>query len=129
MEPVDKPDPYGDWVLLGIKDGRDGPPLLVDEELLAAARKAWPRVLAHVRGELFDRELGPERTALAVSRCSIDSLWKSGIGRWNCQAVGRSQKAAKGKSAVNTEGRITPNYLTTNGYSLCSTPALPITSK
>src|SRR5436309_3689452 len=66
MDPVDKPDPYGEWVLFGIKDRPDGPPLPVDEDLLAAARKAWPRVLAHVRAELFDRELGPERTALAA---------------------------------------------------------------
>src|SRR6266704_1161482 len=66
MDPVDKPDPYGEWVLFGIKDRPDGAPLPVDEDLLAAARKAWPRVLAHVRAELFDRELGPERTALAA---------------------------------------------------------------
>src|SRR6267378_7215365 len=66
MDPVDKPDPYGEWVLFGIKDRPDGPPLPVDEDLLAAARKAWPRVLAHVRAVLFDRELGPERTALAA---------------------------------------------------------------
>ena len=37
-----------------------------DEELLAAARKAWPHVLAHVRGRLLDKELGQERTALAA---------------------------------------------------------------
>ena len=66
MDPVDKPDPYGEWVLFGIKDRPDGAPVPVDEDLLAAARKAWPRVLAHVRAELFDRELGPERTALAA---------------------------------------------------------------
>ena len=66
MDPTDKPDPYGEWVLLGTKQGPGGPPLAVDEELLAAARAAWPRVLAHVRGELFDKELGPERTALAA---------------------------------------------------------------
>jgi DNA-directed RNA polymerase specialized sigma24 family protein len=66
MDPVDKPDPYGEWVLFGIKDRPDGPPLPVDADLLAAARKAWPRVLAHVRAELFDRESGPERTALAA---------------------------------------------------------------
>lgn len=66
MDPMDKPDPYGEWVLLGTEQGAAGPPLAVDEELLAAARKAWPHVLAHVRGELFDKELGSERTALAA---------------------------------------------------------------
>ena len=63
---MDKLDPYGDWVLLGTKEAASGPPLPRDEELLAAARKAWPHVLAHVRGELFDKALGPERTALAA---------------------------------------------------------------
>ena len=65
MDPMDKPDPYGEWVLYGTKQGPSGQ-LAVDEELLTAARAAWPRVLAHVRGELFDKEPGPERTALAA---------------------------------------------------------------
>ncbi len=66
MDPMDKPDPYGEWVLLGTKQGPGGPGLAIDEELLIAARAAWPRVLAHVRRELFDKELGPERTAMAA---------------------------------------------------------------
>jgi DNA-directed RNA polymerase specialized sigma24 family protein len=66
MDPMDKPDPYGEWVLLGTKRGPGGPSLALDEELLAAARAAWPHVLAHVRGELFDRALGPERTSVAA---------------------------------------------------------------
>ena len=66
MDPMDKPDPYGEWVLFGIKQGPGGQPVAIDEELLAAAREAWPCVLAHVRAELFDKELGPERTALAA---------------------------------------------------------------
>src|ERR1700719_472972 len=64
---MDKPDPYGDWVLLGTKEGAAGSALGIDEELLAAAREAWPHVLAHVRGELFDKVLGPERTAMAAA--------------------------------------------------------------
>jgi DNA-directed RNA polymerase specialized sigma24 family protein len=63
---MDKSDPYGDWVLFGTKEGVGGPALPGDEELLTAARKAWPHVLAHVRGELFDKASGPERTALAA---------------------------------------------------------------
>jgi DNA-directed RNA polymerase specialized sigma24 family protein len=66
VDPMDKSDPYGEWVLFGTKQEPGGPPLAVDEELLAVAREAWPHVLAHVRGELFDRELGPERTSLAA---------------------------------------------------------------
>jgi DNA-directed RNA polymerase specialized sigma24 family protein len=63
---MDKPDPYGDWVLLGNKEGAAGLTLRIDEELLAAAREAWPHVLAHVRGELSDKVFGAERTALAA---------------------------------------------------------------
>jgi DNA-directed RNA polymerase specialized sigma24 family protein len=63
---MDKPDPYGEWLLFGTQQGPGGPPLVIDEELLAAAREAWPHVLAHVRAELSDKELGPERTALAA---------------------------------------------------------------
>jgi len=67
MDSRDKPDPYGEWVLLlGTRQVSDGPPLAIDGELLGAAREAWPHVLAHVRGELFDKESGPERTALAA---------------------------------------------------------------
>jgi len=66
MDAMDKPDPYGEWALLETKQGPGGQPLAIDEDLLAAAREAWPHVLAHVRGELFDKESGPERTALAA---------------------------------------------------------------
>jgi DNA-directed RNA polymerase specialized sigma24 family protein len=61
-----KPDPYAEWVLFVRKPDPGGPPLPVDEELLAAARRAWPHVLAHVRGRLLNKELGRERTALAA---------------------------------------------------------------
>src|SRR6202158_2364744 len=63
---MDKPAPYGEWVRWGTNQRPGGPPLPVGQELWGAARAAWPRVLAHVRGELFDKELGPERTALAA---------------------------------------------------------------
>lgn len=63
---MDKTDPYAEWVLLAGNQDPGSPPLALDEELLAAARKAWPHVLAHVRGKLLDKELGPERTAFAA---------------------------------------------------------------
>lgn len=61
-----KPDPHGDWVLFRTRreEGENQPPL--DEDLIVAARNAWPHVLAHVRGELFDKAPGHERTALAA---------------------------------------------------------------
>jgi RNA polymerase sigma factor (sigma-70 family) len=62
---MEKPDPYGEWVLFGTKGEAGEKPLPVDEDLLAAAREAWPHVLAHVRRELGEKESGPNRTALA----------------------------------------------------------------
>src|SRR5260370_16972499 len=66
MDAMEKRDPDREWVVLGTKEGPGGPGLAIDEELLIAARAAWPRVLAHVRRELFDKEQGPERTAMAA---------------------------------------------------------------
>src|SRR6516162_8098406 len=65
MYPMGKADPYGDWVLFGGEDGA-AQPVGIDEELLSAAREAWPRMLAYVRSELAGREFGPERTAIAA---------------------------------------------------------------
>jgi hypothetical protein len=48
---MEKPDPYGEWVLFGTNQEPGEKPLSVDEELLAAAREAWPHVLAHARRE------------------------------------------------------------------------------
>src|SRR5260370_37254810 len=64
---MDKPDPYGEWVLFGNNQGESGQPLAADEELLSAAREAWPHVLAHARLELGSKQLGPDRTALAAA--------------------------------------------------------------
>ena len=63
---MEKPDPYAEWVLFARKPDAGGPSLPVDEELLAAARKSWPHVVAHVRRRLLEKEPGRERTALAA---------------------------------------------------------------
>jgi len=65
-DPVQKPDPYSDWVILGSKHGHDKPSYPIDEELLAAARQAWPHALAHARRELSDKDVGSDKTALAA---------------------------------------------------------------
>lgn len=65
-DPMQKPDPYGEWVLLGRKQEWAENQQPVDEELLAAARAAWPRVLAHARQELGQKGMGAEATALAA---------------------------------------------------------------
>lgn len=63
---MEKPDPYGEWVLFGTGQEAGERPCQVDEELLAAAREAWPHVLAHARRELGDKGFGSDRTALAA---------------------------------------------------------------
>jgi len=63
---MQKPDPYGEWVILGSSQGKGDSPQPIDEELLAAAREAWPRVLAHARRELADKGLGPDKTTLTA---------------------------------------------------------------
>jgi len=59
-------DPYGDWVLFGGEHGEGARTVGIDEELLAAAREAWPHILAHARSELAGKEFGRERTAIAA---------------------------------------------------------------
>ena len=68
---VHKPDPYGEWAILGSKQGEDSTSYSIDEELLAAARDAWPHVLAHARRESGDEVLGLDRTTLAAD------VWES----------------------------------------------------
>jgi DNA-directed RNA polymerase specialized sigma24 family protein len=63
---MQKPDPYGEWVLFRSKRGTDTDPFPVQDELVAAAREAWPHVLAHARRELSDRSVSLEKTALAA---------------------------------------------------------------
>lgn len=70
-DPVQKPDPYGEWAILGSKHSEDKASYAIDEELLAAARQAWPHVLAHVRRELSDTALGSDKTSLAAD------VWES----------------------------------------------------
>ncbi len=63
---MEKTDPYGDWVLFGGQREASGQNVAMDDELLAAAREAWPHMLAHVRGELGGKEFARERRALAA---------------------------------------------------------------
>ena len=63
---MEKPDPYGEWVLQRSKEAKGGIPHPVDEQLLAAARAAWPRVLAHANRELAQKNSATETEALAA---------------------------------------------------------------
>lgn len=62
---MEKPDPYGEWAISSGKLGGTDSPNVPDEELLAAAREAWPRALAHARRESSKGVAGPDRAALA----------------------------------------------------------------
>jgi hypothetical protein len=62
---MQNPDPYGEWVLFR-SDLKDKTSFPAQDELLAAAREAWPRVLAHARRELSDRSVSLEKIALAA---------------------------------------------------------------
>jgi len=63
---MEKRDPYGDWVLFQSKkgEGESSPP--PDDELISAARGAWPRVLTHAKREFSAGALGSENEALAA---------------------------------------------------------------
>jgi DNA-directed RNA polymerase specialized sigma24 family protein len=60
---MSKPDPYSDWVINSA--GPDGA-YAVPEELVVAAREAWPHILAHARREISDKSLGIEITSMAA---------------------------------------------------------------
>jgi hypothetical protein len=62
---MERPDPYGDWVLL--PTGEEQPESIApDEELLKAARAAWPRALAQAQKEFNAARLGSDGAAFAV---------------------------------------------------------------
>ena len=63
---MEKPDPYGEWVLHESKEVKGGIPHPVDEQLLAAARASWPRILAHAKRELAQKNSATETEALAA---------------------------------------------------------------
>ena len=63
---MEKPDPHGEWVLHQNNKAEGGSTHPSDEVLLAAARAAWPRVLAHAKRELEQKNSSPETAALAA---------------------------------------------------------------
>lgn len=62
---MEKSDPYGDWVLLPTREEQPQN-AAVDEELLSAARAAWPGALAHAKREFSAARLGSDGAAFAV---------------------------------------------------------------
>lgn len=62
---MEKPDPYGDWVLFQAKKGEGETSAAPDGELISAAREVWPRVLAHAKRESGPEGLGSDGASLA----------------------------------------------------------------
>jgi DNA-directed RNA polymerase specialized sigma24 family protein len=60
-----KPDPYSEWAIFTSRRDKTGNSLPLPDELLAAARAAWPEILAQVRRERIDRP-GTDKTSLAA---------------------------------------------------------------
>lgn len=62
---MEKPDPYADWVLFptGEKQPQSIAP---DQELLSAARAAWPGALDHAERQFSAARLGSDGAAFAV---------------------------------------------------------------
>ncbi len=63
---MDKPDPYGDWVLFRAREGEGESSAPPDDDLVSAARGAWPRVLAHAKREFSGGGLGSDSASLAA---------------------------------------------------------------
>jgi hypothetical protein len=63
---LEKPDPYGDWVLLPASEKESKNPPVSDEELIFAAREVWPRVLVYAKKELSTNGLGSDTSSMAA---------------------------------------------------------------
>lgn len=63
---MEKRDPYGDWVLFQAKKGEGETSAPTDNELISAAREAWPRVLAHAKREFIAGSLGSDSASFAA---------------------------------------------------------------
>src|SRR5260370_38813384 len=92
---MERPDPYGEWVLRQNTEAKDGTLAPVDETLLAAARAAWPRVLAHARLELRSKNSEGETEALTAE------VWES-VLKSVAKAIQRNRE--KGRTIANLEG-------------------------
>lgn len=62
---MEKSDPYGDWVLLPTGE-EQSQSIASDQELLSAARAAWPHALAQAEREFSAARLGSDGAAFAV---------------------------------------------------------------
>lgn len=65
-EPMEKHDPYGEWVLHKIQQEATGTPDPLPAALVAAARATWPRAVGHAVRQLQQQGSNQESEALAA---------------------------------------------------------------
>ncbi len=63
---MERPDPYGEWVLQKVQQETSGNHAPIPEEVLAAARATWPRILIHATREFERQGSNLEAVALAA---------------------------------------------------------------
>src|SRR5579859_2404789 len=63
---MEKPDPYGEWVLQKVQLETGGNKAPIPEEVLAAARATWPRIVIHATREFERQSSSREAVALAA---------------------------------------------------------------
>jgi DNA-directed RNA polymerase specialized sigma24 family protein len=74
-ETMEKPDPYGEWVLQKVQQETGGNQAPIPEEVLAAARATWPRIVIHATRE-FERQ-GSNREAVALAADIWEAVLRS----------------------------------------------------
>src|ERR1700688_1639272 len=74
-EPMERPDPYGEGVLQKVQQETGGNQAPIPEEVLAAARATWPRILTHATRE-FERQ-GSTREAIALAADIWEAVLRS----------------------------------------------------
>jgi len=72
---MEKPDPYGEWVLQKVQQEVGGSQAPIAEEVLAAARATWPRIVIHATRE-FERQ-GSTREAIALAADIWEAVLRS----------------------------------------------------
>ncbi len=72
---MEKPDPYGEWVLQKVQQETGGNKAPIPEEVLAAARATWPRIVIHATRE-FERQ-GSTREAVALAADIWEAVLRS----------------------------------------------------
>ena len=72
---MERPDPYGEWVLQKVQQETGGNQAPIPEEVLAAARATWPRIVIHATRE-FERQ-GSTREAVALAADIWEAVLRS----------------------------------------------------